>query len=368
MKISNLAGINNQVFLVRVNYDLPDLESVSRITDSIPTIQNLLKNQNKVVLCTHWGRPDGFDPEFSTQKILPVIQKVLGLKIQFVNQYENFEDAKIEIQSSLSQIFLLENTRFDSKEQSKDSKVRLNLAKEYAILSNFYIDEAFPVSHRNEATNTEIKELLPYTLGLSYAKEVEHLDFLKNKAKKPYILLMGGAKVETKLPVIKNLITKVDKILLGGLISLTFLEASRELGRVIPPIYDSKIYEEFLEPAKKLLQTYPEKIILPVDLAYSNLDQKPIFALDIGPQTVDLFIKNLQAASTIFWNGTMGKYEDLTFKKGTDQITKELLKLTPTAKIVVGGGDTAAAINPLDLDKFNFISMGGGATLEYLSK
>jgi 3-phosphoglycerate kinase len=356
--------IENSTVLVRVAFDLPSLDDTARIDDAIPTIKLLLKNQNKVVLCTKWGRPNEKNSDFSTQKMLEILKARVKTKtkITFLNQFQDFEKIKQEIKAGEG-IFLLENIYFDPAEKSKDPEIRLGLAQKYASLADFFVDEAFASSHRTEATNTELKLLLSWSYGLGYQNELENLNKLKTEVKKPFVVIMGGAKLETKLPLISKMLPKVDKILLGGLLSFTFLKATNGS---IPEIYDSYVETEFLAIATELLQTYGSKIILPKDLIYKTENGKTT-ARDVGPETVKVFQNILSSAQTIFWNGTLGQYEDPDFNLATLALASYIADLNNSFR-VLGGGDTASAIPKNLLKKFDFVSMGGGATLEYLSK
>ncbi len=365
--------IYNSTVLVRVAFDLPSLDDTARVKDAIPTIEFLLKNNNKVVLATKWGRPKGSDLEFSTQKLVGVVESVLSsepnknLELEFVDQFSGFEQAKTLILNSQNQIFMLENTHFSTDEKSKDAQVRLALAQKYASLADYFVDEAFPSSHRSEATNVEIKEILPWTFGLAFANEIKNLDRLRLDVKKPFVVVMAGAKLETKLPLITKMLPKADKILLGGLLSFTFLQAAKDLGYAnLPDIYDSYVEVEFLEQAKELLKVNPEKLVLPVDLVYEDEADKK-YGRDVGVKTVELFQNELQKAQTIFWNGTLGFYEKPPFDKATHDLGIFIASLD-TAFKVLGGGDTGSSLPAEILEKLDFVSMGGGATLEYLSR
>ena len=359
--------IQNSIVLVRVAFDLPSLDDTARIKDAVPTIELLLKNKNKVVLATKWGRPKGNDPELSTQKLIPLLQTEFDANVDFINQFASFEQAKTEISNSQNQIFLLENTHFEADEKSKDEQKRLELAQKYASLADYFVDEAFPSSHRQEVTNTEIKEILPYVFGLAYANEIQNLDRLRLDVNKPFVVVMAGAKLETKLPLITKMLPKADKILLGGLLSFTFLQAAKDLGRGdLPDICDSYVEVEFLEQAKELLKANPDKLVLPVDLVYEDENGKK-YGRDVGSKTVELFQNELQKAQTIFWNGTLGFYEKPPFDKATHELGNYIASLSGAFK-VLGGGDTGSSLPQNILDKLDFVSMGGGATLEYLSR
>ena len=379
--MSEFTEIFNSTILVRVCYDL-SLQSgdFSRVWDSLPTIKNLLQNQNKVVLITHWKRPKSKEEtNLSTQNLIADLEREFTKfdipdKINFVDQFQGFQKTKQIIENSQNKLFLLENTRFDLAEKSKEKDQRLNLAKEYASLGQFFVDEAFPVSHRKEATNTELAELLPSSKGFSYKQEIEILSKVKENPDKPFMAVMAGAKLETKLPLIQKILPKVDKILLGGMLAFTFIKVCKDLDLgingqkvdIYPELFESKIDNDFYETAKDLLLNYSDKILIPVDFQYGNIfGPKEIF--DVGNKTIELYQEVLKEAKTIFWNGTLGYYEQKPFDEGTIRLAKFVSELKDTFT-VIGGGDTNSAIDKEIIKKFSFASMGGGATLDFLSK
>jgi phosphoglycerate kinase len=365
---TNINAIKNSKVLVRVNYDLPNLEDDERINDSLATIQTLLEENNKVILCTHWGRPDPLDIEshshFSTSRLDDILEEKLAESVLFINQFNSWEEAKEEIDNARENVILLENTRYNSDEKSKDPAKRLELAKKYAELADYFVDEAFAVSHRQEAANTEIKELLPSCHGLSFLSEVNNLDKLKNP-QKPFVVVMGGAKLETKLDLLNKILPKTDKLIVGGMLCFTFIAAKKALGfDDIPEIFESIVENDFIETAKELISQYGDKIVTPIDFIYSP-DGK--YAFDIGSKTLELFANTLSDAKAVFWNGPMGFYEKPPYDHGTLELGRTIIGLTNAFKIV-GGGDTGSALPAYILEGLDFVSMGGGATLEYLSK
>jgi phosphoglycerate kinase len=365
---TNISSIKNSKVLVRVNYDLPSLENSERIDDSLATIQTLLEENNKVILCTHWGRPDAKDIEshssLSTSRLDDIIEEKLAESVLFINQFSSWQEAKEEIDNARENVIILENTRYNSNEKSKDPAVRLELAKKYATLADYFVDEAFAVSHRQEATNTEIKELLPFCHGLSFLNEINNLDKLKVPTK-PFAVVMGGAKLETKLDLLNRILPKVDKLIVGGMLCFTFIAAKKALGyKELPEIFESTVETDFIQTAKELVLKYGDKILTPLDFVYSP-DGK--YAFDIGPKTLELFGSTLEGAKTVFWNGPMGFYEKPPYDHGTLEVGRIIVGLSNAFK-VVGGGDTGSALPSYILDGIDFVSMGGGATLEYLSK
>lgn len=375
----NILDIKNSIVLVKVGFDLPSLEDFSRILDAQKTIKLLIKNGNKVVLLSHWGRPtNSQDKKYSLEHMLPLISDLLQENVEFLNQYSDFKEIQNRINQSKDKLILLENTRFEPDEQSKNVNLRVSLAKKYADLGNYFVDEAFSLSHRQEATNTEIKQFLPWTLGLSYQQEILELNKLKTQPHLPFVAIMAGSKLETKLPIISKMIPLCTRLIIGGKLCFTFIRAAKEMGLnkyLEVDFGNSEVEVDFLDQAKSLLEKYSEKIILPVDFVYGdNLAKKissesPIekYALDIGPKSILNFQTELSPAKTVFWNGTMGYYEREEFNLGNTEIGKFLAE-NPSIYKVLGGGDTTSSLPKEVLNKMNFVSMGGGASLTYLSK
>jgi phosphoglycerate kinase len=376
-----LNKISNKRVLVRVCYDISSLEQTARIKDSLETIFTLISNNNKVIIVTHWGRPKGeVQDTYSLRKQLPIIQREIDEyknnlpfrpEVSLLDQYsDGFEESGRKIEQAEAQnLFVLENTRFNPDEKSKDITKRKELAKKYANLADYFIDEAFPVSHRKEATNAEIKEFLPYEKGISYQKEVNTLGKIKENPEKPFVLIMGGAKLETKLPLIQKLLPITDKIIVAGLLSFTFVKAGKDMGLDYlqgVDIGDTSVEEDFLEDAKDILANYPKKIILPFDYIYDYSDGKKE-GVDTGSESLQKFIEITSTAKTIFWNGPIGFYEKEPYNKGTLTLARHISSLQNCYK-VAGGGDITTALPSEVISKFSFASMGGGATLEFLAK
>lgn len=376
-----LNEIKNSKVLVRVCFDLPDLSQTSRIKDSVPTVDLLQKNHNTVILLTHWGRPKNFNPELSTQNLLSIVSEIFNQKVIFIDQFRSFTKAKNIIDDNQGKLILLENTRFSSAEKSKIEAERRDLSEKYSSLANFFVDEAFAVSHRKEVTNYDVKKLIPSFYGLSFQTEIDNLNKIKKNPKKPFSVIMGGSKLETKLFLIQDLLLKADNIFLAGRLAFTFIEAGKKLGikDCLQIDYGSSSFEaEFLETAKSLIQKFRHKINLPVDFIYGDdtfnlipieelTAHKRYFAYDCGFKTINAFFAKLKDSSTIFWNGPLGVYEKPPFERSTQLLGKKISNLKNTYK-VLGGGDILAALNPGVVKKFDFASMGGGATLHYLAE
>jgi len=313
-------ALNHNGFRVKILDD-------SRIKESLPTIKFLLKRDNKIIIVSHLGRPKiNQKSKFKNQKLVlksiaVQIAKLLKLQItrnKLQTNLNGFSGYKIG-----KNIILLENIRFYPEEEKNDK----NFARRLAGLADIFINDAFSVCHRAHASTVGVAKFLPSYAGFSLEKEVKAIDKIIKNPKKPLVCLIGGAKVETKLPLIKNFLSIANFVLVGGKIGF----------QKIP--YHSK------------------KLILPIDGADSS---------DIGPKTIALFIGIIKKAKTIFWNGTMGFFEDKKFAAGTKKISETIAK--SKAFSVVGGGETILALKRFNLlKKISYLSLGGGATLEYLA-
>ena len=361
----NLNQIQNSIVFVRACYDLPNLDSKERIQDSLATVNKLLDNNNQVILLSHWGRPEGQRvPELSLEKMLSLVQGEFETEVEFINQYDFFEkDLSLRDLTKVSKtrLFLYENTRFSGVEASKNLFERDVLVQKYKQIADYFVDEAFPLSHRQEVTNYDLKKAMASTYGVSYKNEVTNLYKIKSDPERPLVVLMAGSKLETKLPLIEKMCQKADKVLIGGELCFTFLQAA---GSNID-LHDSKVEDSFLDTAKVLLEKYSDKIVLPIDFVYGELNGKKA-ALDLGSQSLALFKSELGKAKSIFWNGPLGYYLEKPYEKGTLEIAEFVANLSDTYT-VLGGGDSVAVIPSDTLAKFDFVSMGGGATLEYLA-
>jgi phosphoglycerate kinase len=361
-----LQEISKKIVGVRVCYDIPNLTDIARLQDSLNTIRLLLSNQNSVVLLTHWGRPSGIDSSLSTLQLEETLHNLLPeFQLEYINQYHFFEknlSLRDIINISNTKLFLLENTRFDLREQSKNQSERDELAQKYGEIIDIFVDEAFPVSHRKEVTNFELAQRKPTFLGLSYQKEIQNLSRLTKSPKKPFVVIMGGSKLETKLHLIENMCKVADSVLIGGQLAFTFLEA---VGSKLD-LKNSYVEKNFLEKAKEIVAKYPNKIILPIDLKYGFLKDKEL-ALDIGSESIKLFSEYISRAQTLFWNGPLGYYEDPEFRQSTLEIA-QVIAVNSKCFSVIGGGDTVACVPENIQQKFGFVSMGGGSTLDFLAK
>lgn len=372
--------LSGKKVIIRCDFNVPIENGVikdeSRIIKSLKTIKYALRKGAKVILMSHLGRiKSEEDKEKYTLKPVALnLEKHLKRKVTFINETrgKNLEEAIKNMKNK--DIILIENTRFEDLEGKKESNNDKNLGKYWASLGDIFINDAFGTIHREHASNVGIATNLPNGIGFLVEEEIKKLNKLINKPKKPYIIVLGGAKVSDKIGVIENLIKKADYILISGGMSFTFLKAAGF------NIGDSILEKEKIPFCTKMLEKYPDKIILPIDVITAkelkaNVKTHERFineiedemGLDIGPKTVKLFKQYLNDAKTIFLNGPAGCFEIKEFSKGT----KEILKIIAESKAytVVGGGDSIRAVKEFKVeDKISHISTGGGASLAYLEE
>ncbi len=363
--------VRNKKVLVRVDFNVPLSEGKvaddKRIKAAMPTIKYLLEKKAAVILMSHLGKPKG-EPvkELSMKQLIVPLEKVLGQQIFFSDDCIGEDTERFAEKLKPGEVLLLENLRFHKEEKENAA----GFAKKLASLADYYVNDAFGTCHREHASVHAVTRYLPSAAGKLVGKELEELGKLKNP-EKPFIAVMGGKKVSDKITVIDALLKKVDKLLIGGAMANTFLKAQgKDIGK-------SVFEEDKVELAKDLLSD--EKVTVPVDVVCADkvedgaetkeaeVDSIPsdMMCLDIGDNTIEIFRKELEKAKTVFWNGTMGVAEIDSFKKGTAEIAKCLAELD--AAVVTGGGDTAAAVDDLDLeDNMTWVSTGGGASLKFL--
>lgn len=365
--------------LVRVDYNVSmggGLQIVDdmRIKHTIPTIEYLLDRNCCVFLASHLGRPDGKPNEkYSLEPVAEHLGRLLGREVVFVPEYLGEKGESIASGCKKGQVYLLENTRFHLGEEKNDPE----FAKELAKFGDIFVNDAFGTAHRVHASIVGVAELLPSVAGLSFRYEVERITSAVDDPKRPLVVIIGGAKVTGKIGLLFKLIEKADTILIGGGMANTFLcGEGYSMGK-------SFCEYSVVATAKKLMK-FAEKgaeIILPQDVIIGNLEtgehNGPVVvskvpddmqALDIGPKTQVMFGKIIDKAKTIIWNGPMGVFEKEQFSVGTEFVFHALTQNEP-AEIIVGGGDTLAAISQQEhLDRIDHISTGGGAMLELIEK
>ncbi|WP_108831622.1 phosphoglycerate kinase [Aedoeadaptatus coli] len=365
--------------LVRVDFNVPvkdgKVTDVTRIEAARPTIDYLLENGAAVILMSHRGRPKGtYDEAFSMEPVLKAAEKVLDHKIipMFSGAVVDENVHRMARELKPGEIGLLENLRFRNEEKKNDD----GFSEELASLADCYVNDAFGTAHRAHASNVGIVKKLPAALGFLMGKEVRVLSDLIEKPKRPFMAILGGAKVSDKISVIDNLMNVVDEIFIVGAMANTFLLAKgHDMGA-------SLVEADEVDHAKELMAKAEKKGValnLPVDLVVAKgIDQPKTartaslddikadeMALDIGEETVKAYGEGLKTAKSVVWNGPAGVFETAPFDKGTVALAKILGDLD--AEVVIGGGDSAAAIKQAGLeDKMSHISSGGGASLEFL--
>jgi phosphoglycerate kinase len=368
--------------LVRVDFNVPlnkegSVSDDTRIRESLPTIQYILRSGGSVILMSHLGRPKGApDPQFSLAPCATVLSQLLGLPVLLAADCIGEKVEKMARDLKPGQVLLLENLRFHAAEEkpSLDS----TFAKKLASLGDIYVNDAFGTAHRTHSSTVTIAQYFPgkAAAGFLMQKEVDFLSSLLNP-KRPFYAMIGGAKISTKMGVLKSLLSKADGIFIGGGMAFTFyLSQGIQIGNSIHEDDQIPVADEFLkECAEKKVPCWLPKDLIIADAFRDDAQSKCIAAsqgipngwqgMDIGPQTLEEWNKALENAATLFWNGPLGVFEFPHFAKGTEQIAKRLSSLK--AITIVGGGDSVAAINRLGLVSFfTHVSTGGGASLEFI--
>ncbi len=349
----NLKKIKDKKVVVRVDYNIDykngKISDKFRLTSTRETLEKL-KIAKSVILISHFGDPQGFDSFYSFKNVLPQLQKILKLKINFLEDFSS---------KPLGKFNLLENIRFFRGEKEKD----INLAYKIKDLGEIYINEAFSVSHRDHTSITLVPKLMTTFYGLRFEKEIKMLnEFLKLKN---LTLILGGAKISTKLPLIKKFLKKAKLIILGGGLANTFLKAKGfNVGQ-------SLVEDEILDEIKKIDS---KNILTPIDFftdkGYRKLNEikNDDKILDVGFESLKIFLKEISKNKNIIWNGPLGYIEEKKYINGTYELAKNLIKFK-NKKILIGGGDTISFLEEKKLlKKFKFISTGGGAMLYYLAE
>ena len=355
--------VKNKSVVLRLDLNVPVLDGVikdnSKIIKSLSTIKYLVQNNCKIIILSHFGRvKNEEDKKNNSLKIVAKeLANLLKMNVKFIDKCYGEKVKAIVDDSSFKDIILLENTRFMDIPLKKESSNDLELAKFWASLGDVFINDAFGSMHRNHASVAGINKYLPHAIGFLVMDELKHLDILIHDTPHPFTVFMGGAKIDDKLPIIKSLIDRCDYLLLGGGIANSFLKAKgADIGASLAT-NDPLI----LQDIKNILDGNKGKIVLPVDF---TIDDGIIY--DIGNKSIDIYKKYIDYSKVVFVNGTCGKFEDERFMEGTSNLFKVLAE--SSAKVIIGGGDTASAAKFFGyLDKFYFISSGGGASLEYIA-
>lgn len=378
-------NVKGKKVLVRCDFNVPLKNGVitdeNRIVAALPTIKKLINDGGQVILCSHLGKPKGEPkPELTLAPVAVRLSELLGQEVKFAADAEVVgPNAKAAVAAMKDgDVVLLENTRYRA-EETKNGEA---FSKELASLAEVYVNDAFGAAHRAHCSTEGVTKFISgeSVVGYLMQKEIDFLGNAVNNPVRPFVAILGGAKVADKLNVISNLLEKCDTLIIGGGMAYTFLKAKGcEIGTSL--VDDEKIdyCKEMLAKAEKL----GKKLLLPVDTAIAEAFPNPIDAeiavdyvdadkmpagkmgLDIGPKTAALYAEAAKTAKTVVWNGPMGVFENPVLAKGTIEVAKALAETDATT--IIGGGDSAAAVNQLGFgDKMSHISTGGGASLEFL--
>ena len=366
--------------LVRCDFNVPLKDGVitdeNRLNGALPTIKYLVDHNARVILCSHLGKPKGeAKPELSLAPVAKRLSEMLGQEVKFAADDcvvgENAKKAAAEMKDG--EVILLQNTRY-RKEETKNEE---NFSKELASLAEIFVNDAFGTAHRAHCSTVGAGEFLEErACGYLIQKELKFLGEAVVTPERPFVAILGGAKVSDKLGVINNLLDKVDTLIIGGGMGYTFLKAmGHEIG-------NSLLEEDKIDYVKEMMakaEAKGVKLLLPIDVTYAakfGENETPMISegrdipadcegLDIGPKTAELFANEVKAAKTVVWNGPMGVFEFKNFAKGTEAVAKAMAETDATT--IIGGGDSAAAVNQMGFgDKMTHISTGGGASLEFL--
>lgn len=365
--------------LVRCDFNVPldketgEITNDLRIVSALPTINYLLSHNAKVILCSHLGKPKGeVKKELSLKPVAERLSKYLGFNVKLADDIVGESAKTLASNLKEGEVMLLENVRFDPREEANDPE----FSKELASLADIYVNDAFGTAHRAHSSTAGVADYLPAVCGYLIEKEVKMLGDALNEPKRPFVAILGGAKVSDKIKVIEKLIEKADSIIIGGGMTYTFLKAmGYHVGNSICELDRLDIAKETMKKAEE----NNVKLLFPVDTVcgkeFSNETEKQVVnskeipdgwqGLDIGPESIKQFTEELKKAKTVMWNGPLGVFEFPNFAVGTNQIAKVLSEID--AITVIGGGDSAAAVEKGGYsEKMTHISTGGGASLEFL--
>jgi phosphoglycerate kinase len=382
MKTIDQYNFSGKKALIRVDFNVPlnnnlEVTDDTRIRAAIPTIQKILKDGGSVILMSHLGRPkEGPEDRFSLKHIVKNLSEKLNTEVLFANDCIGEEAEKKAGQLKSGQVLLLENVRFYKQETKGDEAFAEKLAK----LGDVYVNDAFGSAHRAHGSTTLVaKHFKDKFAGYVMHAEIDNAKKVLDNAARPFTAIMGGAKISDKIQVIDNLLDRVDNLIIGGGMSYTFFKA---MGGKIG---SSLVEEDKLELANQLIKKAKEKGVdlkLPVDsiiadkfdndanteIAQNHSIQDGWMGLDIGPEATEVFRNTILNSKTILWNGPMGVFEKPNFAKGTEKIAEAVAQATKKGAFsLIGGGDSAAAVNSLGFgDDVSYVSTGGGALLEYM--
>ena len=372
-------NVKGKRVLVRCDFNVPlqegKITDENRLVAALPTIKKLIADGGKVILCSHLGKPKGEPkPELSLAPVAVRLSELLGQEVKFAADPEVVgPNAKAAVENMKDgEVVLLENTRYRAEETKNGEE----FSKELASLCDVFVNDAFGTAHRAHCSNVGVTKFVDTAVvGYLMQKEIDFLGNAVNNPERPFVAILGGSKVSSKISVINNLLDKVDTFIIGGGMCFTFAKAmGEEIGK-------SLVEDDYLDYAKEMIAKAKEKgvnLLLPVDtIAAKEFSNDAEFrvvegslapdelGLDIGPKTQEIYANAVKTAKTVVWNGPMGVFEMSNFAGGTIAVAKALAEIDGTT--IIGGGDSAAAVNILGFgDKMTHISTGGGASLEFL--
>ena len=372
-------NVKGKRVLVRCDFNVPlqegKITDENRLVAALPTIKKLIADGGKVILCSHLGKPKGEPkPELSLAPVAVRLSELLGQEVKFAADPEVVgPNAKAAVENMKDgEVVLLENTRYRAEETKNGEE----FSKELASLCDVFVNDAFGTAHRAHCSNVGVTKFVDTAVvGYLMQKEIDFLGNAVNNPERPFVAILGGSKVSSKISVINNLLDKVDTLIIGGGMCFTFAKAmGEEIGK-------SLVEDDYLDYAKEMIAKAKEKgvyLLLPVDtIAAKEFSNDAEFrvvegslapdelGLDIGPKTQEIYANAVKTAKTVVWNGPMGVFEMSNFAGGTIAVAKALAEIDGTT--IIGGGDSAAAVNILGFgDKMTHISTGGGASLEFL--
>lgn len=374
-------NVKGQRVLVRCDFNVPlqdgKITDENRLVAALPTIKKLIGDGGKVILCSHLGKPKGEPkPELSLAPVATRLSELLGQEVKFAADAEVVgANAKAAVAAMKDgEVVLLENTRYRAEETKNEEA----FSKDLASLADTFVNDAFGTAHRAHCSNVGVTNYVDTAVvGYLMQKEIDFLGNAVNNPERPFVAILGGAKVSSKISVIDNLLDKVDTLIIGGGMAYTFMAAhGEEVGKSLL----EEEYKQYALDMEKKAEEKGVKLLIPIDTVvaddFSNDANSQVVGrgdipadmegLDIGPKTAELFAQAVAGAKTVVWNGPMGCFEMPNFAKGTIAVAEAMAKLQD-ATTIIGGGDSAAAVNQLGFgDKMTHISTGGGASLEFL--
>ena len=376
-------NVKGKRVLVRCDFNVPldadlNITDENRLVAALPTIKKLIADGGKVILCSHLGKPKGEPkPELSLAPVAKRLSELLGQEVKFAADAEVVgANAKAAVEAmNDGDVILLENTRYRAEETKNEEA----FSKDLASLADVFVNDAFGTAHRAHCSNVGVTKFVDTcVVGYLMQKEIDFLGNAVNNPERPFVAILGGSKVSSKISVIDNLLNKVDVLIIGGGMAYTFMAAhGEEVGKSLL----EEDYKQYALDMEKKAEEKGVKLLIPIDTVvaddFSNDANSKIVnrgeipadmeGLDIGPKTRELFADALKGAKTVVWNGPMGCFEMPNFAAGTVAIAEALANLEG-ATTIIGGGDSAAAVNNLGYgDKMTHISTGGGASLEFLT-